>query len=394
MTKISIIFFVVLLSFNSLGQKPVKLKIKTTNTIVNYVMLPEIISDKEHETLKLSLSDEKGKEYDCNYNSPTAILKPHSIFRYSNGNDYEVILKRLLHKRTPKKAVMVSHNVKVNQPGKAVETINVKYYYYKVYFSQDYKIVIKDNLDNGRVVFDSIVSFNNYFAFPNDVGPKNGYKSKELLKKKYDVNFLFNNNPLQEPNPKSVPSIMTRKIVGSNIKKYLIDLLACTNPNIKFSYFEFKTKDRRFEGIDSIDINFKKVAAILAKQKPDINYINGHSKEVYELMNANYKLIKRFNTKEYLDLLEIKEEYKHKMRYNTFLCYFYTSKFSEALGLYDLIIEDYNEEKIKNQDNNLNKKIKLTPKHFCYTKVYPWRSILLREQRLYNKFKKHYKFYK
>lgn len=389
-----ILFTVMLLNLTVvLSQKKVSVKTKAGYKKFNYFKLPELVSDSTHITFKASFSDETGRKYSYG-NGKFEVPALSYIWKLKmGGKDYEVEVQRLESEKSNKQP-----NAKKNKYNrKDANGVATEYYLsvYECFYNQKFKIIIKDNMIGGKVIYENEVTFETTAEFPNEFGiNKLGYSNEAGLKTGFS-RYVRENREKFENIAKVKATI---RCYNTKIKDKLNDLIAYKKEDLFLPNNKFKTKDDRFSLLDSTSYYFKKGLEQFNLQKASKVYVNAHSIEIYNLFSNNYRIFKQFDNDEICSLIydvEERETFKYAIKTNLFASALLTSRYEEAILLFKQVEVDYKEEQILiKEDAKMIPSLKVTNIEKCYIIMESKLEWIAREKRLYESHKVFFSFYK
>jgi len=192
----------------------------------------------------------------------------------------------------------------------------------------------------------------------------------------------------------------TLKIFKNDAKHILNDYLSKQKSGTGITGFYVKSKDKRFELLDSIKIYTKEAAKLINKQMSNKQTNYWHTKEIHTVINNMYTIYNVYSDESIISLIDEKnaKEFRYAMRAGLFMSAMFTSRFDEANKLLDVMRKDAaksiegidrNQESLKGALNT----VKSTIEEKYLRKMNAISSVLLREQELFDFHKTAFNFY-
>ncbi len=384
------------------GEKS-NVKIKFQNVRVKLFNIPEIFSEIKHKNISINFIDEKGKTYNTN-----TIADPNYIYKFLtrpymyDSAHYKINVERLSSERTNNSKI---NTKKINQKGSEV----VVYFQERKYI-QKYKITVTDVLDENKIIYEQNITIEAHSEFPYDDNGLYCYSESCVKNSIIKYNLTHKGEDAEKLAPK-LEQKATERVLMTNIKNHLNSLLTYRRGGYNALTISVKSKTTDFELLDSASIYLLNGLKVLKNQIREKNIINYHSKAAFDEFNNAYRIYKQYNSDKYFNIItgnETKNEFKNYMRYMNYLTAYLTSRYDEALSLYDLVKRDVDKKHEKDNEifqaakddpNNISKQLNtIQLKYSIEERVFFKMKILykkiIRDKRLYSIQKDFYNFYK
>lgn len=377
----------------------VKLKVKSSNGLFQYSYLPVYPEYSEYEDYSVTLKDVDGKEYTTRTNIGEKRDVPFSMYYLENlthvvsDGDFHINITRLdtrIEKLTKKEYSSGGDNA-------------TKRFGYTIEHKDKYAISIIDAKGDKGVIYDTTLTILGKSVFPKDYSEKIHFSNAGLALKGLDQ-FIYN-SPTKDVNIKKTSNVIKKHNSGKRqspqfAKKTLYILI---NGGVKnklrgtisqgwylkrIDVFEVKTKEKAYEEINEAASLVNEAIKIMKQNYKDEVVTNFHDEKVFLMMDQAYMMLEKYRDEKYINALteDVQDLFEIGMNINIFFTAIATSRFDEANN----ILKDIKAFMEGVSDTSLKRTELRDVNHSIDVMVF----ILEREERLFEKHKDIYNFYK
>jgi len=382
-----------------LAPNSVKLKVKSSNGLFQYSYLPEYPEYSEYEDYSVTLKDVDGKEYTTRTNIgekrdvPFAMYYLENLTHEVSDGDFHINITRLdtrIEKLTKKEYSSGGDNP-------------TKLFGYTIEHKDKYAISIIDAKGDKGVIYDTTLTILGKSLFPKDYNEKLHFSNEGLALKGLDQ-FMYNTDS-KDFDIKKTSDLIKKHNSGKTqdpqfVKKTLYILI---NGDLKhklrgtisqgwylkrIDVFEVKTKEKVYEEINEAASLVNEAIKIMKQNYKDDVVTNFHDEKIFLMMDQAYIMLEKYRDKKYIKALteDVQDLFEIGMNINIFFTAISTSRFDEANN----ILKDIKVFMEGVSDTNLKRTELRDINHSIDVMVF----ILEREQRLFEKHKDIYNFYK
>ena len=382
-----------------LAPNSVKLKIKSSNGVFQYSYLPDLSGYTEYENYSVTLLDVNGKEYTTRTNIG---LKPDVSFAmYYLENLRHVVSEGDFHIN------MTRTNASIEKLTKKEYSSNTenstKRFGFTIEHKDEYTISIIDAKGGKGVIYDTTITVLGKSLFPKDYNEKVHFNNEGLAlkgldefiynsgSKDFDIKTsadLINKHNSDKPQDPQFIKVALSTVINNGVKDELRGLISQGWLFQKFVIFDVKTKEEAYEKINEANDLVNEGLKLMKQNWKDEIVTNFHDEKVFKLMDQAYLIYAKYRDDKYTKAVEEDSQdlFKIGMEINTFFTAIATSRYDEAND----ILKDIEIFMEGISGTNL-KRTEIRDVEYSISTLIP---ILEREQRLFEKHKDLYNFYK